>query len=605
MLRTRLLLGLLTLALLLWAVGGAGFIILKDAGKRFDRRLNADYQAIDTANDFRTGTSRLNARYLTALSSPPGDTPPDRAVYDEVMRDFDERLVVLRHLSEGNDRWLKLINQLDEALKQYRDRYVLILGNEVTDMTARSELLVQMGTDTQRLTELANSIAMLAEERLFASTGDLVRESRKNLLFIATLKVLGTGIAVLIYFQLLRHLVEPVVGLRQSFEEVRKGNFEFTLPLPDRDSEFAALVMSFNEMSTELRLRRRETDQRLMRKNLLNRALLSAIPSPVYIIADDGSSPVLNPAAEELNERLGLSRQLPGKARRMFETCEETGENLLPEDPREALLFRIGDEERYFLPRIFRFSSEMEEYSGWAVQLHDVTRIRWLDDMKSNMLATVSHEIKTPLTGIRMVLLLLLESRVGELTEMQRKMLGSASEDCEKLLETLNNLLELSRAESGTPQLNLKPLHLAEVAGESVRLFEPKAASRQVRIDFDRNGPLPEVMGDPVRLREVINNLVSNAIKHSPDEGVVTLRVAANGGDYLRLSVLDEGPGVPVEIQDRIFERFFRADGQTQDGVGLGLFICREIMRAHEGRIGVRDPTPDQPTEFYIDVPVA
>ena len=154
-------------------------------------------------------------------------------------------------------------------------------------------------------------------------------------------------------------------------------------------------------------------------------------------------------------------------------------------------------------------------------------------------------------------------------------------------------------------RLNLMPVQLADVADESIRLFETQAAGQGVRLEFRSDGLLPEVMADPVRLREVINNLVSNAIKHSPRGGDVTVRIAPKGADFLRLSVLDDGPGVPVEIQDRIFERFFRAEGQQNDGVGLGLFISREIMRAHEGRIGVCETSQEATTEFYSDVPIA
>ena len=107
-----------------------------------------------------------------------------------------------------------------------------------------------------------------------------------------------------------------------------------------------------------------------------------------------------------------------------------------------------------------------------------------------------------------------------------------------------------------------------------------------------------------MRLDEVVNNLVSNAVKHSPNGGTVTLKIARPDSDHLRASIIDEGPGVPAAVQGRIFERFFRAPGQDADGVGLGLFISREIMRAHEGRIGLLDRA-DGKTEFYIDVPLA
>jgi signal transduction histidine kinase len=224
--------------------------------------------------------------------------------------------------------------------------------------------------------------------------------------------------------------------------------------------------------------------------------------------------------------------------------------------------------------------------------------------MKTNLLSTLSHEIKTPLTGIRMVLHLMLEDRTGSLSERQRIMVGSANEDCERLLATLNALLEISRSESGTTHLELVPTSLPETLERSERLFFPRAEEKG--IVFRREIPvgLPEIKADPLRLDEVVNNLVSNAIKHSPRGGTITLKITRPEGDFLRASIIDEGPGVPAAAQNRIFERFFRAPGQDTDGVGLGLFISREIIRAHEGRIGLLDRA-DKKTEFYIDVPLA
>jgi signal transduction histidine kinase len=341
-----------------------------------------------------------------------------------------------------------------------------------------------------------------------------------------------------------------------------------------------------------------------MRTNLVNRAILEAIPSPVFVLGEDGRILQLNPAAELLTESLGVPNRIPAKIQRILEESADTGTNHLPEDPREALLFRVGEREHFYLPRIFRFASEDGVHSGRAVLLHNVTRIRWLDDMKTNLLSTVSHEVKTPLTGIRMVLHLLLEERSGTLSPIQRTMVSSANDDCERLLATLNTLLDLSRAESGTTHLDRVPVDLPVALQRSERLFAPKADERKISIQVETEGDLPDVSADPLRLDEVLNNLVSNAIKHSPDGGVVTLRTSQPDADHLRVSVIDQGPGVPEEAQSRIFERFFRAPGQDSDGVGLGLFICREIMRAHEGRIGLRERKDNQ-TEFYIDVPIA
>lgn len=606
MLRIRLLFGLLTLVILLWAVGAAGIVILRDADISFRTRLEEDYDAIDAASSFRIGTSVLNNNYATALAAPPAAEAPDPQLYQETMAGYDDALARLRMLGNGNHRWTQTTDKLNEAIELYKGDYAQILSNQVVTQDARARLLKSSLGHTQRMTDISGGLISLAEERLFASSNILYHQARKNTLFIGSLVILGTGIATLIYFQLLRHLVDPVVGLRDSIKEVSMGNFELNLPIPSRGSEFSSLVLAFNSMASELRVRRQESDERLFRNNLVNRALLSAIPSPVYVLNPQLQIVQLNPAAEQLNDLLGLETSLPNKVKRLLLDCRRQGKDLLPDDSREALLFRITDVERYYLPRIFRFADETGEYQGWAVFLQDVTRIRWLDDMKTNMLATVSHEIKTPLTGIRMVLHLLLEEHSWELNDIQRKMLTSATGDCERLLVTLNTLLDLSRVESGTTELDRGPIDLCAVAKESAYLFGPKAASSGITIRVNPSEDLPKVFADPVRIAEVIHNFISNAIKHSPDRGQIEIRLARRGADFVRLSVLDEGTGVPDDLQVRIFERFFRAPGQQTDGVGLGLFISREIMRAHEGRIGLgeRESTHTR-TEFFIDVPIA
>lgn len=613
MLRTRLLYGLLTLVLLLWAVGGAGLVILRDAGKRYNERLEADYEVIERAYSVRSHTSRLNTHYLPSLAGAPREEPMERAMFDQTEEQFIMDLARLETLAAGRPRWESIFSELQPTVARYFTELEEVIDGSAVTPGERAALLQRVGTVSQRVNDLAESLGTLAEENLFAAARMLSAESGRNTLFIATLVALGTAIASIIYFQLVRQLVDPVIGLRQSIEEVRKGNFELTLPRHTRDSEFNGLVNAFNDMAAELHLRRRETDQRLMRNNLFNRALLSAIPSPVYVLSSEAEVVQINPAAEALNDQLGLGSRLPAKIGRLLARCRERDTNMLPEDPREALLFRINDEERFYLPRIFRFSSQDDQlapdgshYSGWAILLHDVTRIRWLDDMKTNMLSTVSHEIKTPLTGIRMVLHLMLEEDSSRFNEMQRTMLASAYEDCERLLSTLNTLLDLSRAESGTTHLDRSPLDLGQLVAKGARLFESAARPHEVRLRIEReDGELPLVFGDEVRLCEVINNLISNAIKHSPQGGEVVLSLTRSGSDYLRLSVIDDGPGVEEEHQQRIFERFFRAPGQSQEGVGLGLFISREIMRAHEGRIGLIDQDTSERTEFFIDVPLA
>ncbi len=598
MLRVRLLFGLFTLIVLLWAVGAAALLLMRDANKSFERRISGDYGIISAAYGFRMNTSTINSHYVPLLVGEAQPGPADRTVYLTQGGEINNRLQKLGELGASDDR-------LAAAVKGYFDIYDRFLASPPATHEERDRILSAMSAQTQRITELSDNVGRLAEASLLRGTREAKDESTKNYLFVSTLVLLGTAIAFIIYFQLVRHLVDPVVRLQLSIDEIRKGNFELTLPEPGEGSEFRSVVSAFNDMASELRQRRGETDEHLMRANLVNRAILEAIPSPVFVLGDDTNIVQINPAAEDLTEKLGVSGRLPIKIQRILDECKKTGAHLLPEDPREALLFRVHEEEFYYLPRIFRFVSEDEKNSGWAILLLNVSRIRWLDDMKTNLLSTVSHEIKTPLTGIRMVLHLLLEERASKLDSMQHTMVTSASEDCERLLVTLNTLLDLSRAESGTTHLARIPLDIHENATRAARLYQGNASAKGCRIDVrNPEGSLPEVFADPVRLDEVLNNLVSNAVKHSPENSPITIICAKAGAEFIRVSVIDKGPGVPEDSQARIFERFFRAPDQTHDGVGLGLFISREIMRAHEGRIGLMERHSDQ-TEFYIDVPIA
>ncbi|MES2996869.1 MAG: HAMP domain-containing sensor histidine kinase [Verrucomicrobiota bacterium] len=606
MLRTRLFLGLLTLVLLLWAVGGTGFVMLRGVGKKFDSQLNADYPVIRAAQRIRSITSTVNSTYLSRLVTGPLGTV-DPALFAKASERLDENLIIISGAAAAENGWKSELADLLESVGAYRSAYTAAIANPPATEAARAEFHILVSGLTQRTTDTANTITSIAEERMLASSRGLVRNSRKDLLLIASLVAFGTMMAILTYRELLKHLVDPVMSLQQSMKMVMEGNYESVAPDPARGSEFQSLVSAFNDMNAELRIRRKSTDQKLLHENIVNRALLSAIPSPLYVVADNLLGIVLNPAAEDLNAALGCGVSLPDKVRRLYDECVATGMNLRPEDPREAILFRVNGEERFYLPRIFRFESPDGGYSGWAILLHNTTRIRWLDDMKSNLLATVSHEIKTPLTSIRMVLLLMLEEKSGELSPLQKTMLASASADCERLLATLNSLLDLSRAESGATRLDLAPMDLAAAARTCVALFQADARSREVNLSIvGPADPLPLVCADEIRLREVINNLISNALKHCQHAGEVSVLLTQAEEGFVRLCVIDDGEGVPPEAQSRIFERFYRANNNHNvDGIGLGLFICREIMRAHDGRIGLGDHAPGMLTEFYIDVPVA
>jgi len=223
--------------------------------------------------------------------------------------------------------------------------------------------------------------------------------------------------------------------------------------------------------------------------------------------------------------------------------------------------------------------------------------------LKSDFVSHVSHELKTPLVSIQETNQLLLDELPGPLTDKQRRLLELNKVSTRRLATMITDLLELSRAESGL-RYDFDTVDLCDLVGASLGPFEARAHEREIGLAVENAATAMPVVCDPERMTQVVHNLVDNAFKHTPDGGTVRVRVRAAGDDvvpagmrdnlsaagaFALLEVEDSGPGIAPEERERVFERFYQAEGAKPGGVGLGLAICREIVRAHGGVVWVRD----------------
>ena len=216
------------------------------------------------------------------------------------------------------------------------------------------------------------------------------------------------------------------------------------------------------------------------------------------------------------------------------------------------------------------------------------------------LVADASHELRTPLAAMRSEIDVSL--RLDDLPPAAAAVLASAREEVDRMSRTVEDMLTLAAADEGMSLITAEPVDLGEVAAAVVDGLRGWAAERDVRIELDVHDPAP-IMGDPEQLRRAVRNLVENAIRYTPARGTVTVACTAHGATAA-IEVRDEGPGIPRELRDRIFERFFRADpsrGRATGGSGLGLAITRHIAEAHGGRVGVRPLS--RGSAFRLSVP--
>lgn len=231
-------------------------------------------------------------------------------------------------------------------------------------------------------------------------------------------------------------------------------------------------------------------------------------------------------------------------------------------------------------------------------------RLKELDTMKNEFLSIVSHELRTPLTPIQGYLDLLESGEYGELNYEQKNALDICLESSNHLKSMIDNLVEITRLESGKSELIARSINLTKLIDQVLKEFKPMTNEKNIRVIYKRNIPPSVVKGNKDKLRTVISNLVDNAIKFTPNGGSIWINVE-EGKRSLHFRVKDSGKGITKEHQSRIFDKFYQVDVSSSrefGGIGLGLAICKEIIELHGGRIWVKSK-PGEGSEFHFNIP--
>jgi len=231
-------------------------------------------------------------------------------------------------------------------------------------------------------------------------------------------------------------------------------------------------------------------------------------------------------------------------------------------------------------------------------------RLLELDRLKDEFVALVSHELRTPLTSIRGYLELVLDGEAGAVTDEQRQFLGIVERNANRLLDLVGDLLFLAQIEAGKLSLEVGSVDFAAVAAESVETARPLAEEKRITLTL-ATSPVPALAGDAARLAQLLDNLISNAVKFTPEGGRVDVRASSSRGNAI-LEVRDTGMGIPAEEQEHVFERFFRTTRATEQaiqGTGLGLAICKAIVHAHGGQITLASSEGEGAT-FRVAIPI-
>lgn len=619
-LRTKLLLGYLVFVAALIVLGGWSAWRLREMGGVSRRIIAHNYDSVIAAQEMKESLERQDSAALFALL---GVTERARQVR-RYREQFDANLAkAASNITEVGE------TEAIAAIRRDRNIYYSFYNDcfhelnlavepsanlEADDVSRKRNeaaasaiyfgkvepLFNKLRDDCDHLLQL-NQGAMLAKSE--AAVGVARRWFYFTLLFAGLL--VGAGLALALILS--NRIVKPLRQLTVTTAKIAGGDLNAKVVVTSHD-EVGVLAAEYNRMAERIRQLRSSDMGQLKIAQQTTEAAIDSLYDPVIVTDADGAVTKLNPAAEEI-----FGSQVENTGRHVGEMARDTliagavAEALRSQQPvagegaASVLPLSVAGSERSFRLRTTPMRDNEQNLLGAVTLLEDITHLREIDRLKSEFIATASHELRTPVTSVQMGIHLLLEGAVGELSSRQAEVLAACREDCERLDRLMHDLLDLSKIEAGESTPKLAIARIQDVIAKSADNLRPQVEARGLTLQVDMPPDLPLVMVDRLQIERVLSNLVSNALQHTA-HGQIEIR-AEQRNQHVVVSVSDTGSGIAPEYLPRIFDKFIQVPG-TQGGAGLGLAISKSIIEAHGGQISAQSRL-GQGSMFSFSLPVA
>lgn len=446
------------------------------------------------------------------------------------------------------------------------------------------------------------------QNRAYQHIREMEEHSRDRAILLAG--VLGlTGVAVLLIGFITAHgfarrFGEPIERLSAAADQIGRGDFNIALP-SSPIAELSSLSRRFGLMAQALHEFKQTNVEALVNGQQRLQALLDSIDDGLLIIDREGRLEHANPVAqrqlaweeEHLGARVGEALDAPELDQATRQVLDDKPLAAPPQD----LVIEADGERRLLAWRMSPVSHHDGSISGAVMVLHDVTDQRTFERVRNEFVLRASHELRTPVTGMQMAFSLLRERLKFPEGSRESDLLVTVHEEMQRLVRLINDLLNFSRYQSGQQKLELVQCDIVELLEGARQRFLTPAAEQDITLTLEVQAPLPSMLLDRQQIDRVLDNLLSNALRHTPKGGEVRL-LARHHGERIILSVEDNGEGIPYSQQARIFEPFVQI-GRRRGGAGLGLALCKEIAQLHGGRIGVHSRI-GHGTIFYVALPI-
>ncbi|HEX8031149.1 MAG TPA: response regulator [Vicinamibacterales bacterium] len=526
------------------------------------------------------------------------------------------------------------VNRVQE-LRQLLQRWSATWDTAVPQSGSPEVLLARSEADFQPVAKLLADFDR-RERELWEESFRLLAE-RRTIFFsiLATMAVIGIAVMAWLMVSTKRVILDPLTQLTGSAQRIEHGDFSGAHQTLRAD-EIGVLMNSFAKMVQAVQVRERELAKALSESRELTSvtaesrrrveaahadllATLETVPAALMIFNVDGGVRLRNRAATDV---FGIEPHNPDLRKNYWGRFKRISKDGAPIPPDEWISARAlrgetirNEELEIHHPdgRVFPIlasgaplRNELGHVAGAVVAFQDIARLREVDRMKDEFVSIVSHELRTPLTSIRGSVQLVLDDVRSVPDDEHRGLLQIALNNCERLVRIINDILDVSKIESGNLILHKKPFNVVELVRQSIDVVASPARSAGVTLEWNVPANLRPVMVDPDRMVQALVNLLSNAVKFAPSGTKVT--VSATGSEHMvTIAVADQGEGIAPENLNRLFQKFQQVDSSSsrrKGGTGLGLAITKALVEQHGGRIFV-DSELHKGTRFSLTMATA
>lgn len=599
-LRRKLALSYSLLIIIILAVSGWAIYHLVHLGRSVDVILVNNYRSILAAENMKEALERIDSSAMFFVAS---HTEKARQQFAENVKNFeDEFTVAANNITEpGEDQIVAEINTRYSAYKKEIEQF---LNNPVAASNAEQSSIYfgRLEPGFLGVKGKLDDLLHLNQQAMVSASKRAQAESLRAEVSTAIVAALGLVLALGFAWRFTTYVVDPISLLAEKARLIGEGDFDQHIDVSSKD-EIGLLATEFNRMLVRLRDLRKSDYGRLLIEQKKSDAVIDSICEPVIVTDSRDRVIKINRAASQLFGALPGGNG-DGVDLEHFEGGERilrAVRNALSMQPRVSPMgpmgpmdsdgdaavvpIKVAGAERDFRLRATPMRDSEGRLIGAVTLLEDITAITEVDKLKTEFISVASSKLGEPLNALRLALHAVIEGYVGELTDQQDEMLALAKDNADKLEELMSDLLELAEIDSGTRRLSLERLRPIDLAGQAVERFRAAADQKQVKLENNVWPDMSWVVADRKATAHILDNLLSNAIRHTERGGSVGIEASEHVG-RVYLTVRDTGDGIPEQQLPSIFDRFSHV-GDKPGGTGLGLALVKRLVEAQGGQVSV------------------